>query len=133
MSIPSVKAVENGLGVGFASLSGKQVADEWENGSRKSNNCGGIEGGISNGEDIVFYLTAKPVPSISGLKTIDGNGRSSVTAKVRGDVCAVPALCFVAEAVSALETAKALLDCLGGDTMDELKERFVAKGALCRK
>ncbi len=133
MSIPSVKAVENGLGVEFAALSGRQVADERDNsGARKSNNCGGIEGGISNGEDIIFTITCKPVPSISGLNTIDRNGKSCVTGKVRGDVCAVPAACIVAEAVAALEIASAILDCLGGDSMHELIERYKAKGALCR-
>ncbi len=133
MSVPSVKAVEIGLGVGFASSTGRQVVDEWENGRRKSNNCGGIEGGISNGEDIVLALTCKPIPSVSGLKTIDRSQKEVVTGKVRGDVCAVPAACIVAEAVAALELASAIMDCFGGDTMAELKERYEAKGALCKK
>ncbi len=133
MSIPSVKAVENGLGVEFAALSGRQVADErGMDGARKSNNCGGIEGGISNGEDVIFTITCKPVPSICGLNTIDRNGKPCVTGKVRGDVCVVPAACIVAEAVASLEITSAILDCLGGDCMQELIMRYKAKGALCR-
>lgn len=82
MSIPSVKAVEIGLGVDYANLSGKEVADEFETPQkRSSNNCGGIEGGISNGEDIEFTITLKPVPSLVGLKTINSSGQPCLTEK----------------------------------------------------
>lgn len=137
MSIPSVKAVENGLGTGFADLRGSEAMDIMRcvDGQIKrfSNNCGGLEGGISNGEDIEFLLTLKPVPSVPGIKTIDKNYNNCVTEKVRGDVCAVFAACVVAEAVVALELTSAVLDCMGGDTMDELICRYSAKGAPCKR
>ncbi len=138
-SIPAVKAVENGLGVGFGCVTGRECADEFamKDGSvvRTSNNCGGIEGGVSNGEDVVFCLTVKPIPSIAGLRTIDGTGKPTVTQKVRGDVCAVHSVCVVARAVAALEVASAVLDCVGGDTVDEVVKRYRAKAEVgsCRK
>lgn len=136
MSIPAVKAVECGMGSEFACKNGKSVADEFIAGhkqERKSNNCGGIEGGISNGMDIVFLLTVKPVPSIEGLNTVDKFGVACKTGKVRGDVCIAPAACIVAEAVAALELSAAILDCLGGDTMEEIKQRYILKGAKYAK
>lgn len=136
MSIPAVKAVECGLGVGFASVKGTEVADimAFKDGKivRKSNNCGGIEGGISNGENIEFELTVKPIPSVAGLKTIDKFNNECVTGKVRGDVTAAFAACVVAEAVAALEIAAAITECLGGDTMDELIERYKQKERVCK-
>ena len=134
MAIPAVKAVESGLGCDFANSYGSQVADSFVNIdgkiARTSNNCGGIEGGISNGEDITFTLTVKPIPSIAGLKTVDSSGNECTTGKVRGDVCAVPAACIVAEAVAALELASALMDTLGGDNLSELIERYKQKGSV---
>lgn len=136
--IPAVKAVECGMGVDFASALGSECADEFalKDGAvkRTSNNCGGIEGGISNGEDIIFKLTIKPVPSLKDLKAIDISGKERLTEKVRGDVCAAYAACAVAESVAALELASALIECLGGDTMAELKERYEQKRRTsCRK
>lgn len=132
MAIPSVKAVEVGLGVDFAHANGSEVADilTTQNGkfAHKSNFGGGIEGGISNGEEIILTLTLKPIPSVSGLPTVDNGGNACLTGKVRGDVTAVPAACIVAEAVSALALCEVILDCLGGDTMDEIKDRYRQKG-----
>lgn len=129
MSIPSVKAVEIGLGVDYANLSGKEVADEFETPQkRSSNNCGGIEGGISNGEDIEFTLTLKPVPSLVGLKTINSSGQPCLTEKIRSDVCVCQAACVVAESVAAIEIANAVIEVFGGDTMDELSARYYEKG-----
>ena len=93
--------------------SGKEVADEFETPQkRSSNNCGGIEGGISNGEDIEFTITLKPVPSLVGLKTINSSGQP----------------CLVAESVAAIEIANAVIEVFGGDTMDELSARYYEKG-----
>lgn len=137
-SIPSVKAVECGLGVGFSQVTGKECADEMSirggKITRTSNNCGGVEGGISNGENVEFTLTIKPIPSLAGLNTVNEENVECLTQKVRGDVCAVGAACTVAEAVAALELTRAILDCLGGDTMEELKERYDKKrGGVCKK
>lgn len=133
MAIPAVKAVEFGLGVGYAERSGKQVADTFrsEQGRivRDSNNCGGIEGGISNGSPIVVRLTVKPIPSIEGLSTVDDRGKPCLTGKVRGDVSAVFAAATVSRAVTSLTLASAILDCLGGDTVAEVKDRYDRKGS----
>ena len=133
MSIPSVKAVECGLGVRFCDFYGSEVADCIVNGGNRpkriSNNCGGIEGGISNGEDIVFTLTLKPIPSISGLSTVNKFGDPCKSGNVRSDVCAVPAACAVAEAVSSFVLLSAIIDCVGGDTVDEVIDRYNRKGA----
>ncbi|MBR2971247.1 MAG: chorismate synthase [Clostridia bacterium] len=132
MSIPSVKAVEVGFGTDFACVKGSEVADILigQNGNiaRKSNFGGGIEGGISNGEDITLTLTLKPIPSVAGLPTVDKYGNACLTGKVRGDVTAVPAACVVAEAASSLALCEVILDCLGGDTMEEIKDRYIKKG-----
>lgn len=134
MAIPAVKAVECGLGCDFAHSYGSQVADSFVNNGgkivRTSNNSGGIEGGISNGEDIIFTLTLKPIPSIAGLKTVDKFGNACITGKVRGDVCAVPAACIVTEAVAALELTAAIMDTLGGDNLSELIQRYKLKGSV---
>ncbi len=138
MAIPSVKAVEVGYGTNFASAKGKSVADEFDkiDGKivRKTNFCGGIEGGISNGENLEFTLTLKPIPSVADVKTLDVNYNSTLTTKVRGDVTAVPAACSVACAVIGLELAAAISDCFGGDTISELKSRYKQKGkSQCKK
>lgn len=137
MSIPSVKAVELGHGVRFTEFYGSQAADEiikdGDKIRRTHNYCGGIEGGISDGEDITFSLTLKPVPSVVEVRTIDSLGGERLTGKTRGDVCAVFAACVVAEAVVALELCSAILECLGGDTMEELKRRYAVKGEPCRR
>lgn len=130
MSVPAIKAVESGLGTEYANLSGKEVADEFETPQkRSSNNCGGIECGISNGEDIEFTLTVKPVPSIEGLKSINSSGEPCFTGKVRGDVCVCGAACVVCESVAAIEIVNAITESFGGDTMEELTSRYYQKGS----
>ena len=131
-SIPAVKAVELGLGTDFACSRGSHVADGFvcDNGRicRTSNNGGGIEGGISNGQNVELLITVKPIPSIAALKTVNNQGKECLTGKVRGDVTAVPAACTVAQSVAALELTAAILETFGGDTMDELIERYSNKG-----
>jgi len=114
MSIQSVKAVEVGLGVESARLRGSQVHDEIVLGNseykRKSNNAGGIEGGMSNGEDIVVRVSFKPIPTLmKGLDTVDiKTGKAVKAAPERSDVCAVEAGAVVAENVAAFVIADAL-------------------------
>jgi len=133
MSIPAIKGVEIGLGFEAAQRRGSQVHDEiyYEAGSgfyRRTNNAGGTEGGISNGEAIVVKAAMKPIPTLSRpLSSVDFISKEPFQAsKERADVCAVPAAGVVGEAVVAIEIANALLEKFGGDSISELKRNFEA-------
>lgn len=128
MSIQAVKGVEVGLGFTAAARTGSQVQDEifYEGGRgfyRQTNRAGGIEGGMSNGEEIVLRAAMKPIPTLyRPLRSVDLVSKKPFAASVeRSDVCAVPAACVVGEAVTAWELACACLDKFGGDSMDELR------------
>ncbi len=131
MSIQAIKGVEIGMGFESAMKFGSEVHDEigWskERGYfRYSNNLGGVEGGISNGMPIVVRCAMKPIPTLTKpLRSVDIQTREEVKAgKERSDVVAVPAASIVGEAMLAIVIASALLEKLGGDFMEELKERF---------
>ncbi len=130
MSIQAVKGVEIGDGFATASKSGKAVHDEivkTENGyARKTNRAGGIEGGMSNGEEIIVRVAMKPIPTLmKGLQTVDiATGESAVASSERSDVCAIFALQIIAESVVAKVIADAIAKRLGGDTIEEVKERY---------
>ncbi len=128
MGIQAVKAVEIGDGFNNASKFGSEVHDEiiFENGyKRKSNRAGGIEGGMSNGENIVVRAYMKPIPTLrKGLSSVNiKTHEPEVSAFERSDVCAVPALSVVARAVLAFELARAYLEKFGSDTVREFVER----------
>ena len=131
MSIPAVKAVEVGAGVDAASLKGSQMHDELFIGRdkkvfRNTNNAGGLEGGMTNGETLVIKGTMKAIPTMKkALATIDINDMKPASAHFeRSDTCAVPACAVVAEARIAIILADALLEKLGGDNLKEIKERY---------
>jgi chorismate synthase len=131
MSIQAIKGVEIGCGFAAAALPGSRVHDEILHGDetgyyRSTNNAGGIEGGISNGEQIVLRAAMKPIPTLyKPLRTVDIDTRTAVEATVeRSDVCAVPAASVVAEAVVAIELAVALREKFGGDSLSEMKRNF---------
>lgn len=126
MSIQSVKAVGIGLGEQFGSLKGSTAHDEIFSGGRKTNRAGGIEGGMSNGEDIIIRVTFKPIPTLmKGLATVDAETKQSVrAASERSDVCAVEAAAVVAENVAAFAVLDCLLETFGGDTMSEVCGRI---------
>ena len=130
MSIQAVKGVEIGDGFALAGISGRGAHDEMfpcEKGvCRKTNHAGGIEGGMSNGEEIVVSVAMKPIPTLrKGLRTIDtATGQETVAAAERSDVCAIVALEVIAEAVVAQVLAFAVSERLGGDTMRQLIERY---------
>ena len=130
MSVQAVKGVEVGLGFESARRSGKDVHDEifYENGqfTRKTNRAGGIEGGTSNGEELVIRVAMKPIPTLlQGLKTVDYQTKeTTVAASERSDVCAVFALEVIAEAVVAKVLACAIKERIGGDTVEQAKERY---------
>jgi len=121
------------LGFEAAKRRGSQVHDEiyYEAGRgfyRKTNNAGGTEGGISNGETIVVKAAMKPIHTLSRpLNSVDFISKEPFQAsKERADVCAVPAAGVVGEAVVAIEIANALLEKFGGDSILELKRSFSA-------
>jgi chorismate synthase len=136
MAIPSVKGVEIGLGFRSASKQGSDVHDEilYNKDSykrkkdfyRETNNAGGIEGGITNGEDLVLRVASKPLSTLNKpLKTVDVKTKEPTTAMVeRTDHCIVPALAVVCEATAALVLGDAFLDKFGGDSLVELKRNY---------
>jgi chorismate synthase len=132
MSIQAIKGVEVGAGFAAAATPGSQVHDEifFNAGegcySRRTNAAGGIEGGISNGSDIVLRAAMKPIPTLyTPLRTVDLDSGEQVAATVeRSDVCAVPAASVVAEAVVAIEIAAAFLEKFGGDSIAEITRNY---------
>jgi chorismate synthase len=134
MSLQAVKAVEIGCGVAAAFSPGSQVHDEiGYNGSsgftafsRAHNNAGGIEGGISNGQDIRVRGYLKPISTLRRpLQSVDFSTREPVKAAYeRSDVCVVPAAGVAAEAMVALTVARCALEKFGGDSMTETLRNF---------
>ena len=143
MSLQAVKAVEIGRGVHAAVSFGSQVHDAIgyspeqndKNGdehftrfTRAQNNAGGIEGGISNGEDIVVRGYLKPISTLRRpLESVDFATREPVKAAYeRSDVCVVPAASVIGQAVVAFEIARVFLAKFGGDTFVETQQRVDA-------
>ncbi|HTS08006.1 MAG TPA: chorismate synthase [Candidatus Eisenbacteria bacterium] len=134
MSLQAVKAVEIGSGVAAAFIPGSQVHDEigyaatsgFTAFSRTHNNAGGIEGGISNGEEIRVRGYLKPISTLRRpLQSVDFETRETVKAAYeRSDVCVVPAAGVAAEAMVALTLARCALDKFGGDSMTETLRNF---------
>ncbi len=131
MSIQAVKGVETGMGFAAAGSRGSAVHDEifYEEVRgyfRKSNRAGGIEGGMSNGEELVLRIAMKPIPTLMrGLATVDHRTHEAARAATeRSDVCAVPACEVIAESVVCTELARVVLERLGGDRMDLVCERY---------
>ena len=130
MSIQAQKAVEIGDGVVGSSRPGSRIHDEIhrdESGlRRRSNRAGGVEGGMSNGMPIVVRGYMKPIPTlIKPLGTVDiSTGESQPTRYERSDVTSVPAASTVAEATVAHVIANAFLEKFGGDSLEEIRERF---------
>lgn len=130
MSIPAVKAVEIGAGVEAAGLKGSQMQDEIfvknKEIYRQTNNAGGIEGGMTNGESLVVRGTMKAIPTMrKSLATIDLKDVTPASAHFeRSDTCAVPACAVVAEARIAIILVDELLTKLGGDNFVEMKAHY---------
>lgn len=131
MSIQAIKGVEIGAGFLVGQKSGREIHDEifYEEGSgfsRKTNRAGGLEGGMSNGEELVLRAAMKPIPTLmKGLQTVEyETKKKAVAASERSDVCAIFALEIIAEAVVAEVLANAVVKRLGGDTMSEVKARY---------
>ncbi len=131
MSVQAIKGVEIGKGFKMAGMRGSDVLDaiNYEKGkgfSRLANNAGGIEGGMTNGEVVVVRAAMKPIPTLSDPPyTVDLASKERVKAAVeRADICAVPAAAVIAESCVALVLADSMLEKTGGDSMDEIRERF---------
>jgi len=124
MGIQGIKAVEIGLGTMAAEVKGSSFQDEivyTTKYERKTNHAGGIEAGISNGEDIVLRATMKPIPTLrKPLETVDMVTKEKTLAQFeRSDVCAVPSASIVAENMVAYIVADEILRKFGGDFMEE--------------
>ncbi|MDR7072356.1 chorismate synthase [Fictibacillus barbaricus] len=131
MSINAFKGVEIGIGFDAARKPGSEVHDEiqWdiENGyTRKSNNAGGFEGGMTTGMPVVVRGVMKPIPTLyKPLQSVDIETKEAFAASIeRSDSCAVPAASVVAESVVAWELAKAVVEQFGLDNMESIKKNI---------
>ena len=132
MSIQGIKGVEIGLGFDFSKKFGSQVHDEIfyceDKGSfgRVTNNAGGIEGGITNGEVVIARAAMKPIPTLmKPLRSVDIITKKPESASTeRSDVCAVPAVSVVGESVMAFEIARCFMEKFGGDSIDEVTRNY---------
>lgn len=133
MSINSVKGVEVGDGFKLANLKGSQAHDVIEVSQeppypwrRPTNRAGGIEGGISNGEPIIVRVAVKPIPTLGRpLPSVDLSTKEATEAHyARSDVCVVPAVGVIAEAMLAFVLAGAVLGKFGGDSLGETKRNY---------
>jgi chorismate synthase len=130
MSIPSVKAVEIGNAIKISGKFGSEAQDvvslKEQQFIRETNHAGGIEGGISNGEDIVCRVYHKPISTLANpLPTIDIKTRQpALSAIERSDICIVPRAGVVSEAMIALVLGQAMIEKFGGDHIEEMKRNF---------
>lgn len=130
MSIQAIKGVEIGMGFEMSRKSGSEVMDEIFYKSsefyRKTNNAGGIEGGMTNGMPIIIRAAMKPIPTLrKPLSSVDTNTKKPIKAAYeRSDICAVPAAGVVGEAMTALVIADTFLEKFGGDSMSEVKRNY---------
>jgi len=136
MSIPAIKAVGIGRGPAVATVPGSKVHDEILPGDvkapvplrRPTNNAGGLEGGVTNGEDLRVTGYMKPISTLmKPLRSVDlATMTESPAAIERSDVCAVPAAAVVAEAMVAIVLADAVVEKFGGDSVEELVANWQA-------
>ncbi|MBI5328386.1 MAG: chorismate synthase [Deltaproteobacteria bacterium] len=147
ISIQAIKGVEFGMGFEVADRFGSEVHDEIFYRSqksevrsqkenlfwpieprfyRKTNNAGGIEGGMSNGEPIILQAAMKPIPTLyRPLRSVDIESKKPFNASVeRSDICAVPAASVIGESVVAFEIANVFIEKFGGDSIDEIRRNY---------
>ena len=144
MSIPAIKAVGIGAGPLVAERPGSRVHDEMvpaDEGSRvtgiarPTNNAGGLEGGVTNGEDVRVSAYMKPISTLmKPLRSVDLATMEPAAAAIeRSDVCAVPAAAVVGEAMMAFVLADALLERFGGDSVQALRRAMEATDEQLRR
>ena len=133
LSIPAIKGVEFGLGFESARRPGSQVHDEivaragpFGRFGRATNRAGGLEGGMTTGEEVVVRVAMKPISTLRrGLATVDfESGASVLSTWQRSDVTSVPAASVVGEALVALELARAFLERFGGDSLEQVEQAY---------
>jgi chorismate synthase len=131
MSIQAIKGVEAGLGFEMSKRSGSEVMDEIFYSHhygyyRKTNNAGGMEGGMTDGMPIILRAAMKPIPTLRRpLRSIDITTKKPVEAAYeRSDICAVPAAGVIGEAMVALTITDAFLEKFGGDSMKEIQQHY---------
>jgi chorismate synthase len=135
MSIPAVKAVEIGLGVEAARRQGSDVHDQIYPDEqnvragrvrRRTNRAGGMEGGITTGEQLVLRASMKPISTLMRpLDTVEMKTREPAQAVAeRSDVTAVPAMGVIAESMTAFIVAQAFLEKFGGDSLSETRRNY---------
>ena len=132
MSIQAVKGVEVGSGIDNAATFGSRVHDEIGYSraatrfTRKTNRAGGLEGGITNGEDIIVRGYLKPISTLrQPLESVDFESKETVKAAYeRSDVCVVPAAGVIGEAMVALVLARSFLEKFGGDSLAETRRNL---------
>ena len=139
MSIQAVKAVEIGMGVDVAKNSGKYTHDEmfFENGKvvRKTNNAGGLEGGMTNGENLVVKASMKAIPTMkTPLSSINLKTKQEIDAHFeRSDTCAVSACGIVADAMVATVLVNAFMEKFGQDNFEQIQRNFSAYKEMLRE
>ena len=141
MCIHAIKAVGIGIGPEVAVRPGSRVHDEIRPAGeagvplRPSNNAGGLEGGVTNGEDVRVMGFMKPISTLMNpLRSVDlTTMREELAAIERSDVCAVPAAAVVGEAMVAFVLADAFLEKFGGDSIDEIDAHYAATAEQVRQ
>ncbi len=126
-SIPSIKAVSFGKGFNSSEMFGSEYQDKiYKNAKRKTNNAGGIEGGISNGENIEIIVSMKPIPTVKkGIDSINlETNLETKTEYIRSDTCAVPACAIACEAMTSLMLLEAFLERFGCNTYEDTLRNF---------
>jgi chorismate synthase len=134
MSIPAAKGVEIGLGFEVARRPGSEAHDEigWDGPARtggvlrSTNRAGGVEGGITTGQPLVIRVAKKPISTLMRpLDTVNlETGESAKAQSERSDVTAVPAFGVIAESMVAIVLAEAMVEKLGGDTLEDFRRAF---------
>ena len=146
MSVQAIKGVEIGLGFEAARRPGSLVHDPIEYDERQkdspnlgyvrpTNNAGGLEAGMTNGQPLIVRAAKKPISTLSKpLPSVNMETKKSESASYeRSDVCAVPAASVIVENVVAFEVARALVDKFGSDSLEEMKVRWTSFQALARE
>jgi chorismate synthase len=133
LSVPAVKAVEFGSAIEASHGPGSRAHDEIDVGragelTRRTNRAGGLEAGVTNGEEVIAVVYMKPISTLAkGLDSVDlETGKAARSAYERSDVTAVPACGVIAEAMLAFVLADALLEATGGDRMEDVRCRLQA-------
>jgi len=131
MSIPGIKSFEVGLGLGYSVSFGSEVHDaiyfnKGKGYSRRTNNAGGIEGGVSNGQEIVLRACMKPIATLMNpLESVNILTKKPAKAAIeRSDVCVVESAGVVAESACALVLADAFLEKFGSDSLADIKKNY---------